>query len=76
MNGSPFVEVGDTDGIQFINDGNGGQNDPNGTGGTNGSWVYNSAAVWTAYMYGNNYRHFYTGTKYIDFREKKRVARV
>lgn len=71
LNGSPFVEVGDTDGEQFINDGNGGQSDPNGTGGTNGSWVYNTAAVWTAYMYGNNYRHFYTGTKYIDFRERK-----
>ena len=74
LNGSPFIEPGDASGISFVDDGNGTSNDPNGTGGTDGSWIYNSTSVWTAYMYGNNYRHFFTGGnsgKYIDFKERK-----
>ena len=67
-NGGPFIEVGDIDGRNFVDDGGGTQKDGALVG---GSWMYDSVSVWTAYQYGNNWTHYYTGTKYIDFRKRK-----
>ena len=81
MNGDAFIQTGDRDGKSFTNDGNGTQtqNIKDAAGNviqtnTNGTFVVDSVSVWTGYMYGNNWRHFFTGGsngKYIDFRERK-----
>ena len=68
MNGGLFVETGDPDGTQFINDSGGTQSSGSMV---NGTWVYDSVSVWTGYQYGNNWTSFYTGTKYINFKERK-----
>ena len=70
LNGTPFIQIGDADGVSFIDDGKGSTTDPN-TGNTNTTVVYNTVSVWTAYMYGNNWNHFWTGTRHIDHRKRK-----
>ena len=80
LNGTPFVEVGDVDGIDYIRDGLGSSNerDPNDSSiilNPDVTIIRSSVSVWTAYMYGNNYRYFDIGdasSKFIDFRERKK----
>lgn len=70
LNGTPFIQYGDTDGLDYKDDGNGSQTNSD-TGATNGSYYYDSTSVWTGYMYGNNWGQFWTGAKYINHRERK-----
>ena len=78
LNGVPFVEIGDTDGIDYVSDGEGSSNQKDANGNvinTDVTVTRNSVSVWTAYMYGNNYRYFKTGgdsSIFMDFRERKK----
>ena len=69
LNGTPFIQTGDADGLGYADDGNGTQS----TGSlTNGSFYYDSVSVWTGYMYGNNWGQFWNGKdKYIDHKKRK-----